>query len=164
MGIAIQFGWIRLPVLVASIGMASLVPAAAQAPAAGPLVINPWPEDKPAEETGEVADVNDPDASKDDVMKGIDVNKLDWSLLKADVSPTETLQPKKGAPPKSTAGNDAAWSTDRKADGSSAVSVKQSISPFWDTRIGADMSVARQGLEQVGAVHRPLFADAAERL
>ena len=25
------------------------------------------------------------------------------------------------------------------------MSVKQSISPFWDTRIGADMTVARQG-------------------
>jgi hypothetical protein len=144
MGIAIQFGWIRLPVLVVGIGMASLFPAAAQAPAAGPLVINPWPEDKP-EETDQAAEANDPDASKDDVMKGIDVNKLDWSLLEADVSPTETLKPKKGAPPKSTAGNDAAWSTDRKVDGSSTVSVKQSISPFWDTRIGADMSVARQG-------------------
>jgi hypothetical protein len=125
-GIAIQFGWIRLPVLVVGIGMASLFPAAAQAPAAGPLVINPWPEDKP-EETDQAAEANDPDASKDDVMKGIDVNKLDWSLLKADVSPTETLKPKKGAPPKSTAGNDAAWSTDRKVDGSSTVSVKQSI-------------------------------------
>ena len=30
-------------------------------------------------------------------------------------------------------------------NGTSAVSVKQSISPFWDTRIGADMTVARQG-------------------
>ena len=145
MTIAIRFGWIRLPVLVAGIGMTFLFPAAAQAPAAGPLVINPWPEDKPAEQADDAAEVNDPDATKDDVMKGIDVNKLDWSLLKADASPTETLKPRKGAPPKSTAGNDAAWSTDRKADGSSAVSVKQSISPFWDTRIGADMTVARQG-------------------
>ena len=25
------------------------------------------------------------------------------------------------------------------------MSVKQSLSPFWDTRIGADMTVARQG-------------------
>jgi hypothetical protein len=145
MAIAIRFGWIRLPVLVAGIAIASVFPAGAQAPAARPMVINPWPEDKPADATDEAADVNDPDAGKDDVMKGIDVNKLDWSLLKADVSPTETLKPKTAAPPKSAASNDAAWSTDHKADGSSAVSVKQSISPFWDTRIGADMTVARQG-------------------
>ena len=116
MTIAIRFGWIRLPVLVAGIGMTFFLPAAAQAPAAGPLVINPWPEDKPAEQADDAAEVNDPDATKDDVMKGIDVNKLDWSQLKADASPTETLKPRKGAPPKSTAGNDAAWSTDRKAE------------------------------------------------
>jgi len=58
MGIAIRFGWIRLPVLVAGIGMASLFPAAAQAPVAGPLVINPWPEDKP-EETDQADEAND---------------------------------------------------------------------------------------------------------
>jgi len=141
MTIATGFGWIRLPVLVAAIGMTSLFPAAAQAPAGGPQVINPWPEDKPAE----AAEVDDANAAKDDVMSGIDVNKLDWSLLKADASPTETLKPRAGAPPRGAAGNDAAWSTDRKVNGSSAVSVKQSISPFWDTRIGADMTVARQG-------------------
>lgn len=146
MTIALGFGWIRLPVLVAGIGMAFLFPAAAQAPA-GPLVINPWPEDKPADAANEATGVNDHDAAKDDdVMKGIDVDKLDWSLLKADVSPSETLKPKSGAAPKNTtAGGDPAWSTDSKGDGSSAVSVKQSVSPFWDTRIGADMTVAHQG-------------------
>src|SRR5215207_324217 len=39
----------------------------------------------------------------------------------------------------------AAWSANERANGTSAVSVKQSISPFWDTRIGADMTVSRQG-------------------
>jgi hypothetical protein len=39
---------------------------------------------------------------------------------------------------------DSAWSANERANGTSAVSVKQSISPFWDTRIGADMTVARQ--------------------
>ena len=39
----------------------------------------------------------------------------------------------------------AAWSANERANGTSAVSVKQSITPFWDTRIGADMTVARQG-------------------
>ena len=40
---------------------------------------------------------------------------------------------------------DASWSANETANGTSAVSVKQSITPFWDTRIGADMTVARQG-------------------
>jgi hypothetical protein len=36
------------------------------------------------------------------------------------------------------------WSSKSSANGSAAVSVKQPLSPFWDTRIGADMTVARQ--------------------
>ena len=40
---------------------------------------------------------------------------------------------------------DTAWSANERPNGTSAVSVKQSITPFWDTRIGADMTVARQG-------------------
>ena len=39
---------------------------------------------------------------------------------------------------------DAAWSANEKRNGTSAVSVKQSLTPFWDTRIGADMTVAPQ--------------------
>jgi hypothetical protein len=35
------------------------------------------------------------------------------------------------------------WSNQDKANGASAVSVKQTLSPFWDTRIGADMTVAK---------------------
>src|SRR4030095_5894582 len=34
----------------------------------------------------------------------------------------------------------------------SAVSVKQSISPFWDARIGVDMTVARQGTATTSAL------------
>ncbi|HVV41857.1 MAG TPA: hypothetical protein VHC94_12405 [Nitrobacter sp.] len=37
-----------------------------------------------------------------------------------------------------------AWSSHDNADGSAALSVKQSVSPLWDTRIGADMTVVRQ--------------------
>ena len=36
------------------------------------------------------------------------------------------------------------WSSRNNANGSAAVSVKRPLSPFWDTRIGADMTVARQ--------------------
>jgi hypothetical protein len=36
------------------------------------------------------------------------------------------------------------WSSKDKSNGAAAVSVKQSLSPFWDARIGADMTVARQ--------------------
>ena len=36
------------------------------------------------------------------------------------------------------------WSSKDTANGASAVSVKQSLSPFWDARIGADMTVVNQ--------------------
>ena len=49
--------------------------------------------------------------------------------------------------PRPAAGTDISWSANDKANGSSAVSVKQSLSNFLDnlldTRVGADMTVAR---------------------
>ena len=78
-------------------------------------------------------------------MKDIDVSKLDWSLLNVDASTLTGPAPKGSGASKAAGGVDTAWSANEKANGTSAVSVKQSISPFWDTRIGADMTVARQG-------------------
>lgn len=89
-----------------------------------------------------------PDVNDIDIMKDIDVSKLDWSQLNVDASTLNTLTPKQRADAKSAAGNDkgaASWSSNQKSNGTSAVSVKQSVSPFLDTRIGADMTVARQG-------------------
>jgi hypothetical protein len=80
-------------------------------------------------------------------MSGVDVNNLDWGQLNVDAS---TLANRAAAnamasnAPRGAAGTDANWSANDKANGSSAVSVKQSLSPFWDTRIGADMTVTRQ--------------------
>ena len=36
------------------------------------------------------------------------------------------------------------WSSQDQPNGSAALSVKQALSPFWDTRIGADMTVVHQ--------------------
>ncbi|MGM3371989.1 hypothetical protein, partial [Escherichia coli] len=36
------------------------------------------------------------------------------------------------------------WSSNANANGTSAVTVKQSVSSFWDARIGADMTVTRE--------------------
>jgi len=36
------------------------------------------------------------------------------------------------------------WSAQDKSNGASALSVKQPVIPFWDTRVGADLTVARQ--------------------
>jgi len=126
--------------LVAGFSLATMLAVAAQTPPADD-------EEEPAEETAAAApdvavapDVNDPD-----IMKEIDVSKLDWSQLDLDAAPLNGLAPKSRTPSKAAAGTDTAWSANQKANGTSAVSVKQSLTPFWDTRIGADMTVARQG-------------------
>ena len=121
--------------LVAGVSLASMLAAAAQTP---PADDDP---DTPAAEETEAA----PDANDVDIMKDIDVSKLDWSLLNVDASTLTGPAPKKSAASKGAASADASWSSNERPNGTSAVSVKQSISPFWDTRIGADMTVARQG-------------------
>jgi hypothetical protein len=134
-----------LPLLAVGFGMAMVPPATAQTfPQTSAQIspqISPWSgidNETPAEEAAP-----EPEANDADVMKDVDVDKLDWSLLSADASASDTvLTPKKGATPKKADGSDAAWSSNNNANGTSAVSVKQSISPFWDTRIGADMTVA----------------------
>ncbi len=75
-------------------------------------------------------------------MAGIDISKLDWSQLNVDAS-TLTYSGKGIAAPRRAASDEATWSSRDKANGS-AVSVKQSVSPFWDTRIGADMTVTQE--------------------
>jgi hypothetical protein len=120
--------------LVAGFSLASILAATAQTPPA---------EDADAEATATEAAA--PDADDADIMKDIDVTKLDWSQLNVDAStlPAPAL---KGSPaPKGAANAEASWSSSQKANGASGVSVKQSVSPFLDTRIGADMTVARQG-------------------
>ncbi|WMT76748.1 hypothetical protein [Bradyrhizobium sp. Ash2021] len=127
-----RFRWARLPLLVAGFSLATLLAAAAQTP----------PAEDDAEEPAAEATV--PDVNDADIMKDIDVSKLDWSQLNVDASTLTGPAPKGRAAPK-TAGAEASWSSNARPDGSSAVSVKQSVSPFLDTRIGADMTVARQG-------------------
>jgi hypothetical protein len=124
----------RLLTLAVAIMLASVLTAAAQmAPADDDA------EMAAAEDAAVTADVNDPD-----IMKDIDVGKLDWSQLNVDASTLTGPAAKGRAAPKG-ASADATWSNNAKPNGASAVSVKQSLTPFWDTRIGADMTVARQG-------------------
>ena len=101
------------------------------------------------EADAEDADAKDSEAkeaaAKDaDIMKDIDVSKLDWSQLNVDAS---TLDDRAGAKPRSAtpgaSGSELTWSANDKPNGAS-VSVKQAVSPFLDTRIGADMTVVRQ--------------------
>lgn len=82
-----------------------------------------------------------PDKKDEDLLKDVDIDKLDWSQLNVDASTLNSPSAKGSPATKSAASDVASWSSSAKGNGASSVSVKQSISPFWDTRIGADMTV-----------------------
>ena len=120
-------------------GLAALVLAAAVgAAAASSAHAQVWPTDQVAEAPAEEA----APAEDDDDMKDIDVSKLDWSQLDVDASTLAAAKPRAASPAASAGG--ANWSSTDNPNGASAVSVKQSLSPFWDARVGADMTVARE--------------------
>jgi hypothetical protein len=125
--------------LAAGLGLASIIHANAQAVPSG---------ENPDAATAESAapDATAPDA-KDAVAKDVDGKEieLDWSLLNVDASTlTAGLASKGRSAPQPGASREMSWSSSEKTNGSAAVSVKQPVSPFWDTRVGADMTVARQ--------------------
>ncbi|WGD53939.1 hypothetical protein QA641_08570 [Bradyrhizobium sp. CB1650] len=125
------FGW-RLPVLAAAFIFGSVLTAPAQ-------IISP----APAAPDDEAEAAATPDVNDGDVLKGIDVDKLDWSQLAIDAGMlNDIIAAKKRAQAAAKDGLD--WSSNPNANGSSAVTVKRSVFSFWDTRIGADMTVARE--------------------
>ncbi len=69
--------------------------------------------------------------------------ELDWSQLNVDASTLGNPSSKARFSAQTGGGGEMSWSSTNKPNGS-AVSVKQPLSPFWDTRIGADMTVTRQ--------------------
>lgn len=72
----------------------------------------------------------------------LDLPEPDWTLLDTN-SPSSVkaaLHEQKVPLPS----NAASWSSQNNANGSAALSVKQALSPFWDTHVGADLNVARQ--------------------
>ena len=121
--------------LAAGLNLAVALPAFAQS---APVEKEDDPQ-APAAET-DAPDANDPD------MKDIDVSKLDWTQLNVDASSLrDGPAPKAARSADRNANGDAmSWSANNKGSGASAVSVKQSVSPFWDARVGADMTVTSQ--------------------
>src|SRR5579864_54004 len=104
-------------------------------------------DDKPPVEdkAAPAATAADTAEADDDIMKDVDVSKLDWSQLSTDnlEIPGKPVSKAHAAAP-GPAGSNLSWSNNNKANGGSDVSVKQSVSPFLDTRVGADMTVAPQ--------------------
>ncbi|WP_426440165.1 hypothetical protein [Bradyrhizobium genosp. P] len=143
MTFASRFGRARLSVLAAGLTLAMTVSwavsAAAQTPPAKDNTDETTEETAPAEAATAV------DANDVDVMKDIDVSKLEWSQLNTDPTTLPVLASKGAAKANGSAGGNPAWSSNLNANGTEAVAVKQSVSPFLDTRVGVDMTVAKQG-------------------
>lgn len=118
----IPYGRIVLLILAAAVGMASILPAGAQTP--------------PADDNPELTEADEVDPGDVDIKD----LQLDWSQLNIDAS-TLTSHPLSKARLPAQA-SETTWSA-RDKPNSSAVSVKQALSPFWDTRVGADMTVTR---------------------
>jgi hypothetical protein len=121
--------------LAAGLNLAVAQPAFAQS---APAEKEDDPQAQAAE--AEAPDANDPD------MKDIDVSKLDWSQLNVDASTLRDGPAPKatGSAARNASGDAMSWSANNNGRGASAVSVKQSVSPIWDARVGADMTVASQ--------------------
>src|SRR5215510_10804366 len=117
-------------VLAAGLCMAAATALAQSPPAADDA-------DEEAEEEAAPA----PEKKDEDLLKDVDIDKLDWSQLNIDASMLNLPSVKARAAAKGAISDDASWSSSAKGNGAASVSVKQSISPFWDTRIGADMTV-----------------------
>jgi hypothetical protein len=129
------YGWARLLVLAASVGLTAVAANAQAVPSAE--------EDAPATETEAAVEADDAD------IKDLE---LDWSQLNVDASTLMTRPASKARlAPRTGTANEMTWSSKDKPNGSAAVSVKQPISPFWDTRIGADMTVVRQPATLTGS-------------
>jgi hypothetical protein len=136
------YGRIVLLMLAAGFGVASARPAHAQAVSSGAVSFG----ENPAAPVAEAAapDANDPD------IKDLE---LDWSQLDIDASTLVSPSPasKIRLTPQSGASADMSWSSKDQPNGAAAVSVKQPVSPLWDTRVGADMTVTRQPATLTGS-------------
>ena len=118
-----RYGLAMLLLLAASFGMAPIAHAQA------------LPQDQ--EDPEAMAETEAPDASNAD---GAEMEP-DWSQLNTDTATLLFGPTKNSRQPKASGGSDASWTSRNKANGTSDISMKQSLSPFWDTRIGVDMTV-----------------------
>jgi hypothetical protein len=129
----IRYGWAGPLIVAAGISLAAL-PAGAQT--------------VPSDQNPDAAVMENavPDETDADI-KDADIGdlELDWSQLNVDAS-TLNINPASKARVRgqANAGDETSWSSHDKPNGSAALSVKQPLSPFWDARVGADMTVARE--------------------
>ena len=74
-----------------------------------------------------------------------EISKLDWSQLDIDGSALHAEAAAKARAAKAASGDGGmTWTNNNQPNGASAVSVKEKVSPFWDARVGADMTVTHE--------------------
>ena len=107
------------------------------------LVLQAGAQALPTEENSDVEAAETSAADADDIDP--DHLELDWSQLNVDASTLSGRAASKArVSGQSGGGSETSWSSKSQPNGSAALSVKQPLSPFWDARIGADMTIARQ--------------------
>ena len=126
-----------------------LAPARAQTPSPPRSTYSPWQSIVPADQAAAGADTPEADDNKtnDAETKNASIKdlELDWSQLNVDASTLGTSPASKArVTPQKGSSTEMSWSANDNANGASAVSVKQSLSDFLDTKVGADMTVTRQ--------------------
>lgn len=126
-------------------GTALAFPAHAQNPWRGLVDVAPPPGEIESVDTTPTPPANTPEP--------------DWSLLNADDSPTAKASLREKRSSLIVGSPSSSW-TNNENNGASALSVKQSVTPFWDTRVGADINVARQTAPRSAAdAYRSQFGD-----
>lgn len=86
----------------------------------------------------------------------------DWQLLNDDAVPSAKASPRERRPSVVVGAPSSAW-TSQTNNGAQALSVKQTVTPFWDTRVGADLNVAQQPTARsVSDAYRNQFGDGTQ--
>jgi hypothetical protein len=151
-----HFGQCAPLILATGICMTIVGPAGAQTAPSAPPAYSPWRGIAPPQEVAPDADEPDADSkdaeAEDGKPKDAETSEasanpgdFDWSQLNVDAS-TFAKDPaaKRRLSPLNGSGSELIWSSNDKGNGASAVTVKQSLSNFLDTRVGADMNVTQQ--------------------
>jgi hypothetical protein len=130
---------------------AALLLGAGSLPAMAEEQPSVWPKDIYSNENA--TDENAGDEAEGAPAQTVDLTNpdIDWSQLDTSAAAGDTRAP---ADPKARRaladGAASSWSAQDKANGAAALSVRQSMIPFWDTRVGADLTVARQQPSSAG--------------
>jgi hypothetical protein len=131
---------------------AALLLGAGSLPAIAEEQPSVWPKDIYSNENAPASE-NPDDEAEAAPAQTVDLTNpdIDWSQLDTSAATGDTRAP---ADPKARRalqdGAASSWSAQDKANGAAALSVKQSMIPFWDTRVGADLTVARQQPSSAG--------------